>query len=84
MMEITIKQLPDKSIERRRFCELLVYFLTSTSDRAHDRSLFSPCTQGGGRSVHAAVETQGVDDLGGDLFDRMIGGVEVVDLLLAV
>lgn len=31
-MEITIKQLPDKSIERRRFCELLVYFLTSTSE----------------------------------------------------
>ncbi len=84
MMEITIKQLPDKSIERRSFCELLVYFLTSTDERAHDRSLFLPSTQGGGRSVHAAVEAQGVDDLGGDLFDRMIGGVEVVDLLLAV
>ncbi|STC88331.1 Uncharacterised protein [Edwardsiella hoshinae] len=83
-MEITIKQLPDKSIAHRRFCERLVYFLASTVGRAHDRSLFPSGAWRGERSIQAAVESQRVDDLGGDLFDRVVGGIEVVDLLLTV
>lgn len=38
----------------------------------------------GAISIHAAIEPQGIDDFGGDLFDGVVGGIEVADLVLAV
>lgn len=89
-MAITIKQLQDKSIECRGFCEQLVYFLTSTCVRPHNKPLFAcpyshdAAIGAGAISIHAAIEPLGIDDFGGDFFDRVVGGVEVVDLVFTV
>ena len=34
------------------------------------------------RSEHAAAHAEDIEDFGGDLFDRIVGGIEIADLVL--